>query len=55
MSRKADAAYHPDRPPPVVAVHLVVLYEAACHSCGWASGPLNIELDADTLADAHQC
>lgn len=22
---------------PVVAVHLVSLYEAVCHSCGWAS------------------
>lgn len=39
--------------PPVV--HLVVLYEAVCHECGWQSDPLSTAAEADTAADQHQC
>jgi hypothetical protein len=40
---------------PLVAVHTVILYQPACHDCGW-SGQLWEQLPhADAEADSHDC
>lgn len=41
--------------PPVVAVHLVVLYEAVCHSCDWSLGPVEWLAAAEIAASRHVC
>lgn len=41
--------------PALVVVHTIVLYEAVCHDCGWASVPLSSYQSADTMAELHQC
>jgi hypothetical protein len=44
-------------PEQVTVVHIAVLYDAVCHSCGWEA-PSNPDPDlaaAQAAADAHVC
>lgn len=46
----------PDNPlVPVVAVHLIVLWEPVCHICGWSGGIFESVKEADRIADTHDC
>lgn len=40
--------------PSVVAVHMVIMYEAVCHSCGWWDGIFDRVTDADRAAGDHE-
>lgn len=39
--------------PPLVAVHLVVLRQAACHDCGWLSDLTDDPAEAEAWAADH--
>lgn len=40
---------------PVSAVHIVIRYQAVCHSCGWEAEERLLLAIAEHEADAHQC
>ena len=46
--------FHP-ADPALVAVHLVILRQAACHDCGWLSDLTDSQAEADGWAEAHDC
>ena len=41
--------------PPLVAVHLVVMRQTACHDCGWLSDLTEDPREAEAWAEAHDC
>jgi len=40
---------------PLVTVHTVILYQAACHDCDWSGDLWGDIQSADIEADRHEC
>lgn len=47
---KRDATFHPA----LVAVHVRVMRQAICHSCGWEGTITDVPPEADAEADQHE-